>query len=145
MTRAHGPRTGRLRRLALWLGVLAAVAGFGGYLGTQPALASSGGGCAGRTGFPAGSLAACISASGSALRPDGYVTWNYIPAGCAVDLYLQDNTGTVIHLARYACGWTHYGPVNWTAPSGTTWYGKLAVVIGGNVYQSVSPAQYLSY
>src|SRR5215475_5291426 len=65
--------------------ILVALGGVGG----TPAWASSGGGCNDTyTGF--GEVSACISASGSSVLPDGYVTWDTIPPNCSVALFLQN-------------------------------------------------------
>lgn len=134
----------RLRSLAAIAGTVAMMLiAFGGVGGTA-ALASSGGSCADTySGF--GEISACISASGSSVLPDGYVSWDTVPPNCSVAVFLQNGNHQNIYRGNYSCGQHHYGPFSAKEPSGTDWYSVVIVYSGSGNAEADSPVEHLSY
>ncbi|MER6226299.1 hypothetical protein ABT189_38105 [Streptomyces sp900105755] len=115
------------RKLAA--GAIAAGIATTGLLAATPASAASGGGCDPYS--SSAGIKACISASGSDVLPDFYIT--VVPAHCqSAEFILWDLTAnTRVWSTGVACKDMHGGPWHVHATSGHAYESELDVEVGG--------------
>jgi hypothetical protein len=103
---------------------------------------SSGGGCT-TEGTEGDSVEACISASGTTVKSDGY--FNKMPKCTTVTIFLED-TGTGQEWTHVeSCGLGHHGPIGVTGVKGHNYRTVITVTEGGgNFSVSISPTLHLS-
>lgn len=113
---------------------------------SQPAGASTGGGCSPRyVGGPVNAGYACISASGSDVIPDAHMSWAYIPPGCHVEVWTSSvETGWMLDTTS-PCGRNYYGGRRIGGPSPSHWDTTVEVIYAGTIRGFWSPRLCLSY
>jgi hypothetical protein len=106
------------------------------------ASASTGGGC----GVTRGNVAACVSASGSHVEPDLYIT--SVPSNCQFVVFelIDDSRGAVVLKETVSCKAGHSGPWAFAGINGhyyKTW--AQMTTTSGALFPSTSPTLQLAY